>query len=113
MDQKTEIGELIVEVEQTLAVFQAGLREAMATLRSEPLEVVMEVFHANRSLMVRKPNPALRRVREIHASMRALELRLKKLRVEEQALAKAQNLAAEDNPWKEFIPKERKSENPE
>ncbi len=101
-----EVRELIAEVEATLAVFQAGLREAMATLRAEPLEMEVEVFHANRSMTIRKPHPALRRIREIGASMRALELRLKKLRVEEEELSAAQK--AGTSHWAQFAPEERK-----
>ena len=92
-----EIAQQTEEVQGTLAVLHAGLSEAMGVIRTQPLEVDVTVSHANRSYVVRKPNPALRRVREISAAIRTLEQHLKKLRVEESALAKQKEL--DDSPW--------------
>jgi hypothetical protein len=101
-----EIKRLIAESDDTLAVLQEGLREAMATLRSEPLEVEVEAYHGNQRKTVMKPHPALRRMREIGSSMRSLELRLKKLREQEKRIILEQERAA--SPLAKFAPKERK-----
>jgi hypothetical protein len=101
-----ETRELIQEVEGTIAVFNAGLRGAMTVLRNEPLEVEVQVSHANVVTTVRKPNPALRRVREISSSLRALELRLKKLHAQEKEFLTEQKQKA--SPLAKWAPKERK-----
>ncbi len=92
-----EIAQQTKEIQDTLAVLHAGLNEAMAVIRSEPLEIDVVVSHANRTYEVRRPNPALKRVREISAAIHTLEKHLKKLRVEEKALAATK--ALEESPW--------------
>lgn len=104
-----ELKGLIAEGDATLAVLQTRLRDAMATLRNEPSEIEVEVFHGRVSKMVRKPHPAMRRLREIGATIRSLELRLKELREEEKAVTSAQELA--NSHFARWAPKEIKNEN--
>lgn len=92
-----EIAQQTTEIEQTLVVLRAGLSTAMLLLRTEPLEVDVVVSHANRTYEVRRPNPALKRVREISSAIRTLETHLNKLRVQESALAA--NTELENSSW--------------
>jgi hypothetical protein len=100
---EAEIVQQSKEIQDTLAVLHAGLSEAMGIIRTEPLEVDVQIRHANRVVTARRPNPALKKVREISAAIYTLEKHLKRLHVEEKDIAAKK--ALEESPWNNFKPK--------
>jgi hypothetical protein len=91
-----EIAQEIAEIEATLTVLRAGLSQARVVIRTEPLEIDVQITHANRTRTVRRANPAFKRVREISAVIHTLERDLKKLTAQGATLADEEKLAQSD-----------------
>jgi hypothetical protein len=101
-----EVRQSIQRVQGTLAVLQGWLNSVMEELQTAAPEVEVEVRHGKSVSLVRKPNPAMRRSREIISSIQSFERALRKLRAAEQQLVLEEQKA--QNPFSKFSPNRRK-----
>jgi|HubBroStandDraft_1064217.scaffolds.fasta_scaffold339023_1 hypothetical protein len=92
-----EIAQEVAEINATLRVLRTELSSVRHTLLTEPLEVDVTITHANRTRVVRRPHPALQRMRSLSAAVHTLERDLKKLTAQGAVLADVQELA--QSPW--------------